>query len=460
MAHVLAKLTARAAVTESTRTALESIPDATPVPVGHAFELYCPVWNDSSDYQPSPDGKTKALDAIARCQLDPELGDAVNARTAATALGQNQSTTLSLPLISTSALITGSGIEHPTDNGYSLLKPYGMPYLAGSGIKGTLRAAAENQALFNPEGEWTMADVWWLFGWESQVDYWKPAKNVKDEDNRTLAFQRWLNSKSPALDGAMTLLQVMAGSDSDHSTEKLNDLRNGNLNPESYAFRGLLDFWDMLLPKATSTVDIMTPHYSGYYQGKGAPDETESPVPISFLAIAAGARGRMTLQWRGDRPGLAALEPVKQLQVSWRSKLSTLIEDTILWEGFGAKTAVGYGRFTIDSDTQHQDETRLVEAKQAIEQQKQQQRAAELQSSMGEEQYAIFDLRERFLAGELSGTEEINNLIRKATGIWEVKDRRALAELAREIYAANKVSNKRKKIRVALLQALLPEKDS
>ena len=42
---------------------------------------------------------------------------------------------------------TGLGNEHPIENGFAFLTPYGLPYLAGSGVKGVLRRAAEELAL-------------------------------------------------------------------------------------------------------------------------------------------------------------------------------------------------------------------------------------------------------------------------------------------------------------------------
>ncbi|MCX8518010.1 MAG: hypothetical protein ORN29_08120, partial [Rhodoferax sp.] len=33
---------------------------------------------------------------------------------------------------------TGLGNEHPLENGFAFLNPYGLPYLAGSGVKGVL----------------------------------------------------------------------------------------------------------------------------------------------------------------------------------------------------------------------------------------------------------------------------------------------------------------------------------
>ncbi len=455
MAHALVTKASKGrlspAITDHTWELIQALPDNTSVPAGHAFDLYCPIWADRPSFTKTDDGKTHALSVAVNCNADTELGDAIAARTASISLGLPKASTLSMALVSTSALITGSGIEHPTENGFAFMRPYGVPYLAGSSIKGTLRSAAENRALFEPDCGWSMADVWWLFGWESQGDYWESSKDANPQEDRAAAFQQWLNSDSPALASANTLLEVLGTSDG------LNTLRDGRLDHQALSFRGLLDFWDMPLPNAKPAVDIMTPHYSNYYKGDGPPNETDEPVPIAFLVMAAGASGRLTLQWRGERPGLSELDPVNQLRANWHEKLEVLINDVTKWDGFGAKSAVGYGRFTVDIEQQEDDEARLLDAQNAIIQIEQQQRATELKSTMGDEQYAIFALREQSLSGTLDGTETINELIRHATGNWSESDRRSLAELAREIYAANKVGKNPQKKRKALLQNLLPE---
>ncbi|HIQ39959.1 MAG TPA: type III-B CRISPR module RAMP protein Cmr6 [Sulfurivirga caldicuralii] len=45
------------------------------------------------------------------------------------------------PAISTAPFVTGLGNEHPLENGFSFLWPYGVPYLPGSSVKGVIRQA-------------------------------------------------------------------------------------------------------------------------------------------------------------------------------------------------------------------------------------------------------------------------------------------------------------------------------
>ncbi|MGH7268593.1 MAG: RAMP superfamily CRISPR-associated protein, partial [Candidatus Rokuibacteriota bacterium] len=46
-----------------------------------------------------------------------------------------------LPLRNLAPFVTGIGQPHPLETGFAFLKPYGVPYLAGSGVKGAVRAA-------------------------------------------------------------------------------------------------------------------------------------------------------------------------------------------------------------------------------------------------------------------------------------------------------------------------------
>lgn len=51
---------------------------------------------------------------------------------------------------------TGLGNEHPLENGFAFLDPYGLPYLPASGVKGVLRQAARELA----GGEWGNSCGW------------------------------------------------------------------------------------------------------------------------------------------------------------------------------------------------------------------------------------------------------------------------------------------------------------
>lgn len=87
--------------------------------------------------------------------------------------------------------------------------------------------------------------------------------------------------------------------------------------------------------------DIMTPHYAPYYQdptGSTPPADWHSPTPIPFLVVAAGASFVFGLLPR-RKEGSSGCEKARE----W-------LEQALEWTGAGAKTAVGYGRFTPDTN--------------------------------------------------------------------------------------------------------------
>lgn len=63
---------------------------------------------------------------------------------------------LSLDAKAIAPFTTGLGNEHPLENGFAFLNPYGLPYLAGSGVKGVLRQAARKLA----SGQWGNEHGW------------------------------------------------------------------------------------------------------------------------------------------------------------------------------------------------------------------------------------------------------------------------------------------------------------
>lgn len=116
------------------------------VPPGHRFNLYFQIW-DKKNWQLD---KTAKTDALRECL---KLGDAAEPLRAL--LARQQAHALALPenfrhvvdARSTAPFATGLGLEHPVENGFAFLSPYGLPYLAGSGVKGVLRRAAEELEL-------------------------------------------------------------------------------------------------------------------------------------------------------------------------------------------------------------------------------------------------------------------------------------------------------------------------
>lgn len=181
---------------------------------------------------------------------------------------------------STAPFATGLGNEHPIENGFAFLTPYGLPYLAGSGVKGILRRAMQELMKDGDEG-FTDPAINALFG--------------------------------PELDP-----------------------QSGN-KPEN-AKRGALDFWDVFPSPAGGklVVEIMTPHYGKYYQGEESPHDSGAPVPVSFLAVPAKSQFDFHVVCHTSRLP-------QDLASQWHTLLDRAFQHAFEWVGFGVKTSVGYG---------------------------------------------------------------------------------------------------------------------
>ncbi len=280
--------TRQPAVPEWTRAAWIAAKDS--CAPGHQFSLYFAIWNDQWEMVKTlnhESGKVLALkECLSFASVEP-LASAIRERQTAVTCALPKDSFLVIDAESTSPFTTGLGIEHPVENGFAFLTPYGLPYLAGSGVKGVLRRAAEDtDSLSDPEREL-------LFGTDNQ----------------------------PAEDQQKVI-------DENHT-------------------RGILTFWDVfpLPPKAATganpaaklSIEVMTAHHSGYLQKGGPPHDSEQPNPIPFLAIPPHAAFRfvVTCQLHRLTPGA--------LSRPWEETVKSLFADAFAWLGFGAKTAVGYG---------------------------------------------------------------------------------------------------------------------
>lgn len=85
-------------------------------------------------------------------------------------------------------------------------------------------------------------------------------------------------------------------------------------------------------------IDIMNPHFGSYYSGTNPPVETESPIPIKFLAVEKG----IVFNFRGFFLNKKAVKYKDLLSKAFRTALTSL--------GLGAKTATGYGLFEIEKN--------------------------------------------------------------------------------------------------------------
>lgn len=221
---------------------------------------------------------------------------------------------------------TGLGNEHPLENGFAFLNPYGLPYLPGSGVKGVLRQAARELA----SGDWDEKHDW-------DATFPHPKSLSQGE--------RDLNHPSPIGRGA--------GGEGRLSTlDALFGLESGD--GDTVHLRGALTFWDVIpqIEGNSLMVEIMTPHQSHYYQNGATPHESGQPTPISFLTVPPGSRFVFHVQCdlahlKRLAPELAELAPDSE-KPRWQVIITHAFEHAFTWLGFGAKTAVGYGAMERD----------------------------------------------------------------------------------------------------------------
>lgn len=296
-------------------------------PPGHRFGLYFSLWNDQNwKIADKKGGKQRALKQVL--PLGREATEQL------TALRQRQSrlaeaaSALTFDAESEAPFMTGVGMEHPLENGFAFLNPYGLPYLPGASVKGVLRQAAEALALeqgISDRGGWDIVTVWWLFGFDAtSVCLEKP------ESDAAKALRA--ASDADTLDPELT-----------QPFEPLTDLIGGGKAQErrrQIHRKGALAFWDVFPEPAGSSlaIDILTPHYALYYQKGMPPADCYAPTPVPFLTLPPASRFRFHVHFL-DRPSLPA-----SLRERWQTLIDKAFDRAFDWHGFGAKTAVGYGQ--------------------------------------------------------------------------------------------------------------------
>ena len=276
-------------------------------------------------------------DFAARHAWEKVLRLTANDKATMRALAQRQAHTAqatsnvsTLDAIATAPFTTGLGNEHPLENGFAFLNPYGLPYLPGSGVKGVLRQAARELT----SGDWGDPQ-----GWDA---------------------------------GTIHLLERRG-----HATIQLSiiDVLFGRETPDGDGdhVRGALSFWDALpqIPGDTLAVDIMTPHQSHYYQKRQdrksgdstSPHDSGAPNPISFLTLPPGTGFAFHVVC--DQAHLERLAPDLAHDLRWQTLLTAAFEHAFEWLGFGAKTAVGYGAMQVNERARQQRAQAQAEAAKA-----------------------------------------------------------------------------------------------
>ena len=332
---------------------------------GHRFGFLFPIWNKDGWVQDEKNKSGAIKEVLPVSSNIRALLEALNERQMylATLAADDL---LTVEATSTAPFITGIGNEHPIENGFSFLSPYGLPYLPASAVKGTLRRAAENLALgaYGDRGGWEPLYVWLLFGFDGSSTYLTgPSEKVPDavvEEEASYQQQLYLEQVQSKQFDEQTLLAYLENIlDGDllrtykHQPQLfLFDLAlpkglKGNIGPllrEQIHSQGALIFWDVYpkVPNKTTNgelfkIEILTPHHGEYYQHAIPPADCEQPIPNPFLAVASGCRFVFHARCETSR----VPSPLKD---KWRLLLQRAFGHAFDWLGFGAKTAVGYGQ--------------------------------------------------------------------------------------------------------------------
>ena len=269
-------------------------------------------------------------------------------RTVVTKLGS--ASVLSIVGVSQAPFSTGLGNEHPSENGFAFLNPHGLPYLAGSGVKGVLRQAAAELC----SGAWGESSCW----------------------------QRVTSTGIAALD-------LLFG-------PNLTALEGD----EEQAQKGLLSFWDVYPQCTKLSVDTMTPHLSGYYQNGEAPHDAGQPKPIFFLVVPAGSKFGFSVVCNLEL--LELIAPDLAAESLWRKLLEEAFAHAFDWLGFGAKTSVGYGAMKLDPEV-----AKAQQAQRALElEREEEQRRAKLSPddlALEDARHQLKSFRLAFEAARLTG---------------------------------------------------------
>ena len=280
---------------------------------------------------------------------------------------------------------TGLGNEHPLENGFAFLNPYGLPYLPGSSVKGVVRRAAEELAhrdffrASDESCEWSLPDIWRLFGFER---WSRPKGDVarKSWEQWTDGFEVSKREMDAYLDAVLPADTDTAGlrkrlNESDDDRQRLRIL----LGEPTLHARGALDFWDVIPSIAGDrlAVEIMTPHQSHYYQGKPhqgskTPHDSGNPVPISFLTVPPSSQ--FAFHVLCDLARLKCIAPHLAEEHRWKRLVKAAFEHAFEWLGFGAKTAVGYGAMEPDRQAEEAARKRAAEEAARAEEERERQR--------------------------------------------------------------------------------------
>jgi CRISPR-associated protein Cmr6 len=205
----------------------------------------------------------------------------------------------SFELSTATRLIIGIGGASVYEVGITLHHVYGIPYIPPSAIKGLTRSWMIQSQFNNDEGK--------ALGDQHFCDLFGCPAEWKDENNASWPSYYEKNKKNENDPGE----------------------RQGNII--------FFDAFPTKPPKIEE--DVMNVHYPDYYKEEAPPTDFQSPIPITFLTVAAGTPFQFMICVKEN------MESNDNYNKELLNKAGKLLTDALTQHGIGAKTAVGYGYF-------------------------------------------------------------------------------------------------------------------
>jgi CRISPR-associated protein Cmr6 len=202
-------------------------------------------------------------------------------------------------------LVVGFGSQTAYEVGFEFSRPYGIPRIPGSALKGVMRrVAAEKLGIFE----------------------------TRDLDGSNQSLNRMDFQPSMTIEEVLELVNE----DKESATQDWMEVFGHRDAAGAFV---VYDAW--LEPTENFLMaDVMSVHHAQYYSGKQVvPSETDEPVPVSYISVM---------------PGVSFSFAIRAGSTAMLVPLIELLGEALVVKGIGAKTNMGYGRFAlVDNSNQH-----------------------------------------------------------------------------------------------------------
>jgi CRISPR-associated protein Cmr6 len=292
--------------------------------LGLAHDVWAPLVIDQRSGDPGKlhrDQSELWLDRLCR-QYAPKHYDRALARWTQSLTGPDD---LAFHASTQGRLLVGHGNASPTEVGITLHRTWGVPLIPGSSLAGLLahRVAATLGPADGPDAE------------RAAREPFRPP-GARDDDNAITM---------PG-DAYAYLFGVPPHRDP-----------QGELRAQRGALIVHDALWDPTGNPAPLARDVLTVHQRSYYDGRDWPSDHDSPNPVAFVSVPAGARFVFALSCP---------------DAAWRQWAFAQLRQALTDWGAGGKTAAGYGRFGGFSEVPVSEHPLVREFGEALEARKQQ----------------------------------------------------------------------------------------